>query len=163
MTLFLDCDGVLADFDCAAESVLGMPPRVFEKRYGLSAFWSKLAKQPDFYARLPLMPGAMTLFKAVRHLNPVILTGCPRGGWAEAQKVQWAARHFPGTEIITCMARDKRDHATAGDVLVDDTVRHRHRWEEIGGTFIQYRSAHQAIAELRVLGILDDGRDPPQG
>lgn len=153
--LFLDCDGVLADFDRGAEAVLGMPPRAFEKRFGLPAFWARLARHRDFYASLPLFPGARTLFAAVQHLDPIILTGCPRGGWAEAQKVRWAKEHFPGTEIITCMARNKRDHARAGDVLVDDTLRHRHLWEEMGGIFIHHRSANETVAELEDIGILD--------
>ena len=151
--LFLDCDGVLADFDRAAEAVLGMHPRRFEERFGLPAFWSKLARHPDFYATLPLMPDAMQLFEGVRLCRPVILTGCPRGGWAERQKVAWAHKHFPGTKIITCMAPDKRTHAVAGDVLVDDTLRHRHLWEEIGGIFVHHRSAEQSLAELRKIGL----------
>lgn len=152
--LFLDCDGVLADFDRGAEKVLGMHPRRFEKRSGLPAFWSRLAKQPDFYATLPLLPDAKRLFEAVSHLDPIILTGCPRGGWAEPQKMRWAARHFPGTKIITCMARDKRNHAVSGDVLVDDTLRHRHLWEEMGGIFVHHKSADQSLEEIRALGIL---------
>lgn len=160
MQLFLDCDGVLADFDRGAEAVLGAPPRVFEKRHGLPAFWKRLAKAPDFYGTLPLLPGARRLFDAVAHLDPVILTGCPMGGWAEGQKVRWAAQHFPGTPIITCMARDKRRHASPGDVLVDDTLKHRHLWEEAGGTFVHHRDVETTLAELRALGI--EVRDPVQ-
>lgn len=154
--LFLDCDGVLADFDRAAEAILGMPPRQFEKRHGLSAFWSRLARHPDFYATLPLLPDARELFDAVRHLDPVILTGCPRGGWAEAQKVRWAVIHFPGTRIITCMARDKRRHGKPGDVLVDDTLRHRHLWEKMGGTFVHHVTADRSIEKLSQMGLLDE-------
>ncbi len=80
--LFLDCDGVLADFDRGALKVLGMPPRQFEARHGLSEFWRRLAAAPDFYGNLPLLPDAMELYSAVRQLGPVILTGCPRGRWA---------------------------------------------------------------------------------
>ena len=156
--LFLDCDGVLADFDRGAQAVLGMPPKRFERRFGLTAFWSRLEKHPYFYATLPLMPDARQLFNAVRHLDPIILTGCPRGQWAEAQKVRWADHHFPGTKIITCMARDKRDHAAPGDVLVDDTLRHRHLWEEMGGIFVHHRSAEQSLDELRALGMLEGRR-----
>lgn len=48
MQLYLDCDGVLADFDSGATELLGMPPRVFEKRRGLPAFWREIARHPDF-------------------------------------------------------------------------------------------------------------------
>ena len=147
--LYLDCDGVLADFGKGATAVLGLDPRTYERRHGLGRFWQQLAAAPDFYFGLPLMDDAMELFEAVRHLNPVILTGLPRGNWAADQKVRWAAQHFPGTKIITTLARDKRDHAKEGDVLVDDQDRHRHLWEEVGGIFILHKSAKQSIAELR--------------
>lgn len=146
--LYLDCDGVLADFDKGATAVLGMPPRAFEKRHGLGRFWAKLASAPDFYFSLPLLDGAAELFEAVRHLDPIILTGLPRGNWAADQKVRWAARHFPGTRIITTLARDKRNHAKEGDVLVDDQLRHAHLWEEAGGIFIHHRGVAETLAAL---------------
>ena len=146
--LYLDCDGVLADFDKGATAVLGLPPKAFEKRHGLGKFWQKLAQAPDFYFSLPLLPDAMQLFEAVKHLDPIILTGLPRGNWAADQKMRWAAEHFPGVRMITCMARDKRDHAREGDVLVDDMVKHRHLWEEAGGIFIHHRSAQESLEAL---------------
>jgi len=146
--LYLDCDGVLADFDAAAEKIFGMPPRAFQARHGAARFWSRLAQHPDFFGTLPLMPGAMELYAAVRHLDPVILTGLPRGNWAAEQKVRWAAQHFPGTRIITTLAADKRDHCKHGDVLVDDTLKYQHLWEAAGGVFIHYRDVQQALAEL---------------
>lgn len=152
--LYLDCDGVLADFDRGASAILGMMPRQFERQYGLAAFWRRLAGSPNFYATLPLMPDAPRLFDAVRHLDPIILTGCPRGDWAAPQKRQWAARHFPGTPIITCMAADKRRHAEPGDILVDDTLKHRHLWVEAGGIFVHHVAAEPTIARLRGLGLV---------
>ena len=149
MQLYLDCDGVLADFDRAATELLGMPPRQFEKRHSLAAFWRKLATHPDFYGTLPLMPDAMELFAAVRHLDPVILTGLPRGNWAAPQKVRWAAEHFPGTRIITCLAADKRRHARDGDILVDDTLKYRDLWTGAGGIFVHHRDAQSSLAALR--------------
>lgn len=149
MQLYLDCDGVLADFDAGVVQLLGMPPRLYEKRHGLGAFWRELARDPDFYGSLPLMPDAMTLFDAVRHLDPVILTGLPRGQWAAPQKVRWAAEHFPGTRVLTVMAVDKHKHALAGDILVDDQLRHAHLWESAGGRFVHHRNADSTLARLR--------------
>ena len=152
--LFLDCDGVLADFDKAAEKLLGMPPRQAEQKLGPKQFWSKLRNHADFYGSLPLLPDARKLFDAVAHLNPVILTGCPLGGWAEEQKHRWAAVHFPGTRMITCMARDKRMHMSLGDVLVDDYLKYKGFWEDAGGIFIHHTSADNTIAELKRIGLL---------
>ena len=147
--LYLDCDGVLADFDTGATAVLGLPPRAYEARHGKGRFWAKLARAPDFYFGLPLLPDAMRLFDAVKHLDPVILTGLPQGNWAADQKVRWAAKHFPGTRIITTLARDKRNHGKAGDVLVDDMFRHAHLWEEMGGIFVHHKSVDETLERLK--------------
>jgi hypothetical protein len=158
--LFLDCDGVLADFDRAATGLLGMPPRDFEARHGQKRFWSRIAAHEDFFGSLPLMPDARDLWDAVAHLRPVILTGLPQGDWAAPQKMRWAARHFPGARMITTMARAKRDHMEApGDVLVDDLLRYRHLWEDAGGVFVHHRTAKDTLGELREIGFdLRDAR-----
>lgn len=139
---------MLADFDRGALAVLGLPPGEYQARKGLGAMWARLAGAPDFFARLPLMPRALELFAAVRHLDPIILTGLPRGNWAAPQKVRWAAEHFPGTRIITCLAADKRNHAQAGDVLVDDNLKYRHLWLQSGGIFVHHRDVPTTLAEL---------------
>ena len=146
--LFLDCDGVLADFDAGARRVLGMSPREFDRRHPKREFWKRIARTPDFYATLPEMPDARVLFDAVAHLDPSILTGLPLGNWAAPQKVAWAERHFPGTPIITCMARDKYRYMAKGDVLVDDREDHRDKWEEAGGTFVHHKNARASIEML---------------
>ena len=148
--LFLDCDGVLADFDAGAREALGgLTPAQFEQRHSRREFWQRLAATPDFYATLPLMKDARTLFDAVAHLAPTILTGLPLGNWAAPQKVKWAAEHFPGTPIITCMARDKYRYMERGDVLVDDREDHRAKWEDAGGIFVHHVKAERSIAALR--------------
>lgn len=152
--LFLDCDGVLADFDRAAKKLFGMPPRKAEEQLGSRQFWAAIHRQKNFYRDLPLTRDARELFSAVAHLHPIILTGCPIGGWAEPQKVEWAAKHFPGTEIITCMSREKYLHMQPGDVLVDDYLKYRSRWEEAGGIFIHHASAQSTIAALEQIGLL---------
>lgn len=149
--LFLDCDGVLADFDAGAKKLLGMMPRAFEAKFGKGAFWGKLARADNFYGTLPLMGDARNLFEAVAHLEPTVLTGLPLGKWAAPQKLEWVERHFPGTPVITCMARDKVKYMQAGDVLVDDQERHRHLWDEADGVFIHHRSAKQSLAELKAV------------
>ena len=65
--IFLDCDGVLADFDGGARKVFGMHPAEFECRLGHQRFWAKLVSAPDFFANLELLPNAMELCEAVRH------------------------------------------------------------------------------------------------
>lgn len=146
--VFLDCDGVLADFDAHGLAYFGVAPREAERQFGASEFWRRLEARGDFYRSMPLMRDARVLYEGVRHLDPVILTGCPRGNWAESQKIAWANEHFPGVPIITCRSADKRAHAKAGDVLIDDWPQHRHRWIEMGGVFISHFDAETSLAAL---------------
>ena len=146
--LFLDCDGVLADFDAGAKALLGMTPAQFEERHGRREFWRRIAKAPNFYGTLLEMPDAQRLFDGVRHLKPTILTGLPLGDWAAPQKVKWAAEHFPGVQIITCMARDKHRHMGSGDVLVDDRENHRAAYEREGVVFVHHKNAEDSLRQL---------------
>ena len=146
--LFLDADGVLADFDEGARRLLGMPIQQYEAKHGRNSFWKRLSSAKNFYGSLPEMPDARLLFDAVQHLKPTILTGLPLGKWAAPQKVEWAAEHFPGVPIITCMARDKHKHMHEGDVLVDDRENHRTAYESAGVVFVHHRNAEDSLRQL---------------
>jgi hypothetical protein len=152
--LFLDCDGVLADFDSLAEQILGQPSRAAEAAIGSDAFWKTLREHERFYEKLPLLSDARILFDALRHVHPIILTGCPPGGWSEPQKQTWAAFHFPGTRMICTKSANKRDHMEPGDILVDDYLKYRHLWEQAGGVFIHHTSAGETLRQLRKIGFL---------
>ena len=146
--LFLDADGVLADFDLSARRLLGMRPKEYIDTHGRGTFWKMLANAPNFYGDLPEMPDARVLFDAVKHLKPTILTGLPVGNWAAPQKVEWAAEHFPGVPIITCMASDKHLHMHPGDVLVDDREKHRAEYEAAGVVFVHHKNAEHSLRQL---------------
>lgn len=152
--LFIDCDGVLADFDSAARRLFGRDSREAEESLGTEEFWSRIRAQGEFYRDLPLLADAMELYQAVAHLHPIILTGCPEGEWSEPQKIAWAAHHFPAVKIITCRSRDKfRYIMNPGDVLVDDYLRYRDRWERAGGVFVHHGSAEETVRRLSQLGL----------
>lgn len=152
MQVFLDCDGVLADFDKAGELLWGMPPREYEKKVGTDQFWKELQETTDFYANLPVMLGADTLVAECQDITghlPIILTGCPRGEWAESQKLAWGNKWFPYLEMITTKSRFKCNHGKPGDVLIDDWPRYRHYWVQMGGVFILHRSVEQSLERLK--------------
>lgn len=146
--LFLDADGVLADFDYGARRLLGSSPKEYIAKHGRGPFWKKLARAPNFFGTLPEMPDARILFDAVKHLKPTILTGLPEGSWSAPQKIEWAAEHFPGVPIVTCLARDKHKHMHPGDVLVDDREKHRPAYEAHGVVFIHHRNAEDSFRRL---------------
>lgn len=154
MTLFLDLDGVLADFDRGVWEVTGKRP----ERLPRKALWAALARAPGFFETLAFMADPEILWRFCAPHRPTILTGLPLGAWAPEQKRRWVARmlgaHVP---IITCMARDKPSYAGPGRVLVDDRASVRASWESQGGTFVHHVSAEASIAALRRIGFTGKG------
>jgi hypothetical protein len=147
--LFLDLDGVLADFDQGVEKLLGKRPDQLSTR----TMWGALARHGDFFGTLEMMADARELWEFCAPHDPVILTGLPLGKWAEPQKRRWVGNMLgEKVRVITCMTRDKPRHSGPGKVLVDDREKTRAGWEERGGTFILHKSAADSIAALRKLG-----------
>lgn len=147
--IYLDCDGVLADFNAKFKEITGQSPSDYENTYGTKAFWKAIRDHTNFFGTLPLMPKAEQLYATVAHTRPIILTGCPFGNWAEHQKFKWRDKHFKGVPMVTCLSRNKKDYCQPGDILVDDTLKYRHLWEQAGGIFIHYVNAEQAIKDVQ--------------
>jgi hypothetical protein len=151
--LFLDLDGVLADFDTHCQTCFG----VDMNRGGAEpkGIWDQIRDHPNFYAELPLMPGAIELYAAAcaLHPHPIILTGIPWSVEEAAQnKRDWVAEHIdPYAEVICCGSAMKVQHGKPGDVLVDDWARYESVWIEMGGVFILHRSVNETIVRLREL------------
>ena len=156
-TLYLDMDGVFADFDLSAEVLCGgMRPYQFEEKYGSTKFWETINSDPNFFINLKMMPEAMDLFNAVKHLEPVFLTGCHKGFDAHAnQKRDWIKVHFGHQQrIICCQSSKKSLYIKAlGDVLVDDRQRYMRKWIDKGGYFVLHKNPHDSIMKLKNLGL----------
>ena len=90
------------------------PTRIRSASMGEARSGSGLRARRTSTARCPKCPTRGRCSTRSKHLKPTILTGLPLGNWAAPQKVDWAAEHFPGVPIITCMARDKHKHMHAG-------------------------------------------------
>ena len=154
LRLFLDLDGVLADFDRGVEALTGRRPEALR----VAEMWRALSRAPAFFETLHWMHDAERLWRFCAPHAPTILTGLPLGSWAPEQKRRWVARmlgaHVP---VITCMSRDKPRHAGPGHVLVDDRASARAGWETAGGLFIHHTDADRSIVALRALGFTGAG------
>lgn len=149
--LYLDCDGVLADFDKGFIQEFGMTSSEYEDKFGSQTFWTDIRLCKGFFQHLPLMEDALELFDFAKQYRPIILTGCPAGDWPHVQKLKWRDRHFPGVPMITCRAKEKKLYCAAGDILVDDILTYKHLWEESGGVYVHHTSAANSIAKLKEL------------
>lgn len=155
--IFLDCDGVLADFDTFITPHMGGGDRDYwDKNLSNKEFWGRLEHIEDLFGSLDKMPDADILVQNVLDLcatynlnRPIILTGKPRLDKYEQQKLSWRDKYFPNLEMIVCESKDKRKHMKApGDILIDDWTKHMNAWIGAGGRWILHRSAEQSLKEL---------------
>lgn len=156
--LYLDLDGVFADFDAAAEAAIGTDNTYkWEWINGSDAFWAKLNAVPNFFETFPLMDGALELWDAVSETDRTILTAIPKldGGSVAGQKRRWIRKNLsPDVPVITCLASEKPFYCTPGDVLVDDRRINEAHWVRRGGIFIHHVSAASTIEQLRLHNII---------
>jgi hypothetical protein len=145
--LFIDLDGVLADFDAGHEIAFGHRPSKEQDRVNWEIVRAHEGVYGSFYAGLPPMEDWRVLWEGVAHLSPTILTGVPPEiPDAPLHKRAWVDRIIgPDARMITCRSVEKSLHAEPGDVLVDDWEKHRHVWEKMGGVWITHTSAARSL------------------
>lgn len=157
MKLYLDMDGVLADFDKEASYRIGSDSYKFEFTHGPELFWQILNEKGDFFESLSPMPDMAVLWNAVSELDVSVLTALPKSNPEPVvrQKGSWIAKnlglHVP---VITCMTWEKASYCRPGDILVDDRNVNEAPWKKQGGIFIHHHSAASTVLRLKELEII---------
>lgn len=161
MIIFLDMDGVLADFNGAMIKHFGVP---FDQVGGGDAKerWRLISSElPDVYANLDTLPDADALVAAVTEVCveydaiPGILTAIPKYGRlpnAQKHKYEWTRVRWPHlckNFNIGPFAVDKQKHARPGHILIDDSELNIPQWQACGGYGILHVSAENSIQQLK--------------
>ncbi|HEY1035572.1 MAG TPA: hypothetical protein VGE09_11385 [Pseudoxanthomonas sp.] len=147
--IYLDLDGVMADFDNTFPRVFGLDHRDMAD----DEMWARINSHPDFFRNLPAMPGAYDFMAWVRHLQPIILTACPKSNYAHVawQKREWVREHLgPGVTVLPVWGGASKPlfmHAP-GDILIDDYRRNTEAWAAAGGVAILHRDWWKTRAAL---------------
>lgn len=146
--LFLDLDGVFADFDKRVIHLSGgRHPR--EIKQGM---WKMIMADRDFFISLEMMPDAMTLWDYVKQYKPKFLTGAPPGNRAQSQKREWVVKHFgPEHQTIVLPSKEKQNYSGHYKVLVDDMSKNIDAWISKGGAGILHRDVWDTIDQLEEL------------
>lgn len=162
LKVFVDLDGVLADFDGGVRALTGKLPEDLQPK----RMWGILARTPNFYANLAWLPGSRALWERLRPHGPTVLTGLPMGNWARPQKFAWCARELgPDVPVVACKSREKASRGrdlTPPDfvpVLVDDRESLKEAWTAMGGIFILHTSPEASISVFEELLAADNGGD----
>ena len=161
--LYLDIDGVFANFGKGVEKLLGY--KHSEDQYEndpkyKKEMWRAVGKHRaaggELWYDLELLPDAMTLWNYVKGLNPTFLsaTGTSASKHTADQKMRWLSKHFGDVDaILVTAAAEKAKHAADGAILIDDKAKAIDPWEAAGGTGILHTSAASTIKQLKGLGL----------
>lgn len=159
--IYLDMDGVLADFDRGLRELCGMDPSQGKNRR--ADLWERVKTVGHFYDKLALMSGAKELFDAIYSEygdRCEILTGVPKPDkgipGAGEDKINWMRRMLSEDIKMNIVLREeKRNYRKGrGCILIDDLYDNIRVWNEYGGTGILHRSSEETLAELREMGVL---------
>ena len=158
--LYLDMDGVLADFERGVCELAGAEPLPVNGKRSPSdddRMWDAIRTVDHFYGRLEPMPGAVELFGRLRAKYGdacEILTGVPKPRrqieHAREDKLEWVRRRLSEDVVVNIVLRaQKPEFCTGPDcVLLDDTLGNIQEWKAAGGTGILYEGAEQTLAVL---------------
>jgi len=135
--LYLDLDGVFANFDKAVKSLTG-----FKYADNPALAWSFIDKVDNFFLTLEPLPEAIKLFKEInnRIVVPVtMLTALPmitnKLDTAANDKRTWIAKYLSPEINVICANSwaEKKKYCKYNDVLVDDSARNIADWVRSGG------------------------------
>lgn len=155
--IYLDLDGVFADFENFALKTLGQPWEALPPEEA----WKILEQVPHLFSKLDVLPGSLAIYEALEHHGSrlQVLTALPRATGhfktAPKDKKDWAHEHLSPTLQINTIEGgvNKYRFATPGAVLIDDTQRNLDKWEEVGGVGVLHTDVASTLAKLRTLGL----------
>ena len=157
-TLYLDMDGVVADFDEYAARTLGVPP---SQGIYPDEIWYKLAANARLYRDLVPTPYATQLvyqceqFCTKKRYDLKFLTAVPKGNdvpWAFNDKVYWARNYFATIPVwFGPYSKDKHQHCREGDILIDDRSSNIEEWRAACGIAIHHKNIDTTLQELSKL------------
>lgn len=165
-TIYLDMDGVMADFETAASTCLGTP--YIDTLDGVNAHlypasqWAQLSNIPNYFRYLPKMPLADQLMMLAKRFRDemdwdlYMLTAMPHDGTLPdgfQDKIDWMAYYYPGVRVrFGPYSKDKQQHCKPGDILVDDRVINCDQWTAVGGIAVQVTKTYtDALIQLQTI------------
>ena len=149
--IFLDLDGVMADFDRHANEQ--------EKRHDNGDMkWDELDHQ--WWVTMPACEGAKDFYDAVRKMSIVKFLTAPsldvdsfsgKAGWI--QKFLPERGKFALKDLILCSAGDKHCFAKPHHILIDDRIKNIEEWNAAGGIGIHHKGDFKETMKTLELAI----------
>ncbi len=158
--IYIDMDGVLADFDDGIRRLCFMEPQpqnAIQSQEYEDEMWDRIRKVGHFYGKLQPMPGAVEMFKKLYETygdKVEILTGIPKPERgiidAASDKRKWVADLLSAQVVVhTVRRKDKKNYCKGKSyVLIDDYDKNTKEWDAMGGSVILYMDPEKALQEL---------------
>lgn len=150
MIVYLDMDGVIANFDKAFSSIYGLNARDDPD----PSHWFEFVDNKGFET-LEWMPGGEELIKYLTDNYRVEILSCignkSNAKNVAAQKMRWLVDKGYG-HLVTNFEYEKKDkarHASQTSVLIDDSTGCVEPFREANGWAIQHRNKEQTLTELK--------------
>lgn len=138
LKIFVDLDGVLADWEGRVYNIFGKDHKSVKSHI----LWQFIGESENFWLNIEKISNFDVIWEYVKDKSPTILTGCPKSSFTKSQdqKIEWCKINLgPDVDVITCLAKDKQKHITEpGDILIDDNIDNCSRWIEHGGVAIHH-------------------------
>ena len=159
--IYVDMDGVVADFDKRFRDLSGMNPNDYEAKNGKNAFWDfiDVKHKLAFWVGIPPMQDAQRLIDYVSKHDYEMLTApsikkeslMGKGLWIR----NWAKKGlFPSKPKVNYKpAKNKHHFAAPNHILIDDKQSTIDSWNAAGGIGILHTSAGNTINQLKKIGI----------
>jgi len=153
--IYLDMDGVIADFNKRYKELYKIYPSEADDYKVFDGFFGKFIATREF-ATLDLMPDAMELINYLKNLNipTEILSSTSsekRDTEIRTQKLEWLKKHnIEFHPILVPGKRHKKDYSNANSLLIDDTAVNIDQWRREGGIGILHTNAHTTINILKM-------------
>jgi PAS domain-containing protein len=160
--IYVDMDGVVADFDQRFKDLSGIGPREFEEKYGKDAFWDFIDEGENklkFWVGIPQIPDAKQLIDFVSNYDYEMLTAPSIKKQSLMGKGLWMINQtknglFPSKPKVNYKsAKNKKDFAAPNHILIDDREDTINSWNASGGIGILHTSASNTISQLKKLGL----------
>jgi len=160
--VYVDMDGVVADFDQRFFDLSGMMPKEYENKYGKNAFWEFIDEGENklkFWIGIPQMSDAQSLMDYVSQYNYEMLTSPSIKQQSLMGKGLWIKNHtnkglFKSKPKVNYrFAKNKVEFAAPNHILIDDRADTINSWNAAGGIGILHTSASNTINQLKKLGL----------
>ena len=154
-TIYLDMDGVIADFVKRYQEMFHMEPRQAEKRKEFNKYFDEFIETKQFET-LEMMPQAEQLIDFLKSIDipTKILSSTASQARYDAiapQKEKWLDEHNIHFErIFVPGKRLKYKYADGESLIIDDTVSVIDDWRRAGGYAIWHNNVPATLAMLKL-------------